>query len=512
MDQKRKTLITRAAAAAAGVTAAMFVGMMFPTDKGSVSADLGSVKSANTAVSASVTADKSASEETADKMPAFIEYRKADIHEYKMASISSTPLVPLSSNEVKADEEEQSEETVQEDFTVMLPEDGTVVYDNKPSPLNYTATRSVADEYFTVKDLISGCIVTKNAHEMLCMMVFNEIGANWDEEAIKAQVVAAYTHLRYNDMIDHIPTIALKPGYPDKIERCVRAVEGQAVFYDGSIINAAYAASTAGYSADSSAIFGIAYPYLKPVVSQYDEDDPNWGCTVKISPETISKAFASKYGIVLSDDYKNWFTVLSMHSGRYVGSVSIDGGRATVSGADMRSLLKLKSSAFEINFSGGMFTFKTYGYGHGVGMSQWGAKLYADHGWTYDQILRHYYVGTTVSLTNESSKAVERGYKPPEKIVIPEDEKEEEQSFAEQGGIVSEQESKSETKKSETVTEEKKSEEKKSEEKKSETKTEDKKPESQAEEKPAEEAAPETEASTEQTETEPETADAPAAE
>ena len=417
MDQKRKTTAIRTAAAAAGITAAMFVGMMYPGESRSAPAELSSVKTSAGAVPAS--AGNTAADTQQEKLPEIMDYRKADIHEYKMASVSNTPLVPLSSKNAKDEEKEKkteekaeeqpAEETVQEDFTVDIPAESTEVYNNRPDPQNYSNTRSVANEYYTVNDLISGGKVTMNAHEMLCRMVFNEIGALWDEEAIKAQVVAAYTHLRFNDSIGRAPTIALKSGYPDKIEKCVSAVEGQAVFYNGSVINASYAASTAGYSADSSEIFGVAYPYLKPVVSEYDSEDPNWGVVTQISPDTVRKAFRDKYGIELSDDYKSWFEIKSMHSGKYVGTVSIDGGRMSLSGADMRTLLKLRSSAFEISYSGGMFTFTTYGYGHGVGMSQWGAKLYADHGWTYDQILRHYYVNTTVSLTAENRNAVERG-------------------------------------------------------------------------------------------------------
>ena len=419
MEQKRKTMAIRAAAAAAGISAAMFVGMMYPGGNKSVPVNTGSVKTAAGAVPAA--AVDTAAEDPAEKLTQVMEYRKADIHEYKMASVSNTPLVPLSSKNVKDEdkkekapdedkpEEENAEEATTEDFTVVIPEESTEVSNNKPDLQNYGATRSVSSEYYTVNDLISGGTVTMNAHEMLCRMVFNEIGALWDEDAIKAQVVAAYTHLRYNDSIGRVPTIALKPGYPEKIEKCVYAVEGQAVFYNGSVINATYAASTAGYSADSSEIFGVSYPYLTPVVSEYDSEDPNWGVVTAISPDTIRKAFKDKYGFVLSDNYKNWFDIRSMHAGKYVGNISIDGGRMSVSGAEMRTLLKLRSSAFEISYSGGMFSFTTYGYGHGVGMSQWGAKLYADHGWTYDQILRHYYVGTVVSLTAENSNAVERG-------------------------------------------------------------------------------------------------------
>ena len=112
--------------------------------------------------------------------------------------------------------------------------------------------------------------------------------------------------------------------------------------------------------------------------------------------------------MVLSDNYADWFVINEIHSGKYVASLTIDNS-AVFTGSDMRTLLGLRSSAFEIAYENGEFIFTTYGFGHGVGMSQWGAKLYADAGWTYDQILRHYYVNTTVDLSNASSSAIERG-------------------------------------------------------------------------------------------------------
>ena len=90
-----------------------------------------------------------------------------------------------------------------------MPEDKGEYYDIKNDPANFTDTRSVADEYYTVNDIISGNIVTLNGHELLCQIVNSEIGGEWGEEAIKAQAVAAYTWVRFNDSIGAIPTVGL---------------------------------------------------------------------------------------------------------------------------------------------------------------------------------------------------------------------------------------------------------------------------------------------------------------
>lgn len=198
-------------------------------------------------------------------------------------------------------------------------------------------------------------------------------------------------------------------NYPAKIEKCVSAVEGQCVTYKGSIINAMYFASGAGYTADCYNVFGVSYPYLKPVVSKYDSKDPNYGTVTRLTAAQVKSKLESKLGFKLSDDVKNWFSVSAVHGGKYVKTLVIDGGKAKMSGEAARWLFGLKSSAFEITYSDGMFSFKTYGYGHGVGMPQWGAKLYADKGYTYDQILRHYYVNTKVTVSEPSLKALKRG-------------------------------------------------------------------------------------------------------
>lgn len=174
-----------------------------------------------------------------------------------------------------------------------MPEDKGEYYDIKNDPANFTDTRSVADEYYTVNDIISGNIVTLNGHELLCQIVNSEIGGEWGEEAIKAQAVAAYTWVRFNDSIGAIPTVGLKSGYSSKIERCVNAVEGQTVMYNGNIINAVYSASTAGYSTTSEDIWGVSYPYLKRVKSEFDDKDPNWGIEAtytKTRSRSVSRA------------------------------------------------------------------------------------------------------------------------------------------------------------------------------------------------------------------------------
>lgn len=259
-------------------------------------------------------------------------------------------------------------------------------------------TRDISDETYTIKSAITGKKIKSDGFDIVCQIVNGEIGSTWSDEAIKAQAVAAYTYLRYCKENGTTPVLAAKSGYGSRIEGLVKSVEGLVCKYNGSVINAVFCASTAGCSADSQYVWGGSLPYLKSVDSKYDAAyDPNYGVTKTISQAKVKKLL-EKQGVTLSNNPSGWIKVLSNYNGKYVGNVSID-GKKTLTGAQIRSIMGLKSAAFTVKYSDGSFTFTTYGYGHGVGMSQWGAQLYASKGgYKFDQILKHYYRGISISL------------------------------------------------------------------------------------------------------------------
>ena len=151
--------------------------------------------------------------------------------------------------------------------------------------------------------------------------------------------------------------------------------------YNGNIINAVYSASTAGYSTTSEDIWGVSYPYLKRVKSEFDDKDPNWGIETTYTKDEVKERIESQTDIKLSDDVKNWFKIDSAFSGKYISAVTIDGhtsctyegSEARITGITLCNLFDVKSNAMEISYKDGVFTFKSYGWGHGVGMSQFGA-------------------------------------------------------------------------------------------------------------------------------------------
>lgn len=277
----------------------------------------------------------------------------------------------------------------------------TKAYTPKKSQAQSYETRDISKENYTVKSATTGKKVKSNGFDILCQIVNGEISSSWNEEAIKAQAVAAYTYLRYCKENGITPELGVKSGYDSRIESIVKSVEGLVCTYNGTVINAVFCASSAGCTADVSNVWGGNLPYLKSVDSKYDADyDPNYGVTKTIAKADVKKIL-QKQGVTLSTKKKNWIKVLSNYNGKYVGNVSID-GQITLTGAKIRSLFGLKSAAFTVSYSNDYFTFTTYGYGHGVGMSQWGAQLYASKGgYKFDQILKHYYSGIKISLSQE---------------------------------------------------------------------------------------------------------------
>lgn len=268
---------------------------------------------------------------------------------------------------------------------------------NKSSSNTYK-TRDISKETYKIKSATTGKKVKSNGFDIVCQIVNGEMGSDWNDEAIKAQAVAAYTVLRFSKENGITLTLAAKSGYDSRIEKLVKSVEGLVCTYDGAVINAVFCASTAGCTADSANVWGGSLPYLKSVDSKYDAAyDPNYGVTKTLSKSQV-KTILEKEGIKLSNKPSNWIKVMSHYNGKYVGNVSID-GKKTLTGARIRSIMGLKSAAFTVKYSGGNFIFTTYGYGHGVGMSQWGAQFYASKGgYKFDQILKHYYRGIKISL------------------------------------------------------------------------------------------------------------------
>ena len=259
-----------------------------------------------------------------------------------------------------------------------------------------TTNPAAANETLTVR--VNGSVVSDTAYNIVCRIVANEVSSGFQDEAIKAQAVAAYTYVKYLNAHGSTPSVGLSGSVPPKIANCVSQVIGQAVYYNGSYAQTVYSASSAGYTSSASTVWGGYVPYLTSVACPFDTSDPNYGRTLTVSESEMRSILERYTGTQMGGDPSQWLNITSTIDGSYVGTIVINGSR-TVSGRDFRERVmsfKLRSASFNVSYANGSFIFTTYGYGHGVGMSQNGANILAKSGYNYIQILSHYYTGVTV--------------------------------------------------------------------------------------------------------------------
>ena len=253
------------------------------------------------------------------------------------------------------------------------------------------------DETFTAK--FNGATQTVNAYDLICQIVNNEVSTSFSDEAIKAQAVAAYSYVKYHNVNGLTPSVLVKDNVPQRIKDLVSEVWGVCCYYNGNVAQTVYMASSSGYTTDAKNVWGTSVPYLKSVYCPFDvTSDPNYGSQMKVSEADMRSLLESKLGITLSNNPANWLTVTEIVDGNYVAMVNVD-GQKMITGRSMRESIlnyKLKSTAFEVTYSNGYFIFTTYGYGHGVGMSQNGANILAKQGYSYVEILKHYFTGIEV--------------------------------------------------------------------------------------------------------------------
>ena len=264
----------------------------------------------------------------------------------------------------------------------------------------------VAKIYVTVHRT-NGQVITLELEDYVIGVVGAEMPASFNLEALKSQSIIARTYAlkalqRNITLTDNSSTQNYKSNdelrnmwgssyntYYDKIVTAVRSTEGLYLTYQGNIIDAVYHSTSNGYTEDSKNVWGNSFPYLVSVESPYDSSNPSFIKEQFISYSDLSNKLQMEINI------KTNFNVLSRTSSNRIENIEINGNIYT--GVKVRNLLGLRSADFEIIKSDTGITFKTKGYGHGVGLSQYGANGMANNGYTYDQILKHYYTNVSIS-------------------------------------------------------------------------------------------------------------------
>lgn len=249
----------------------------------------------------------------------------------------------------------------------------------------------------------------------VCGVVLAEMPADFEEEALKAQAVVARTFAwkavttggKHGDHSLCINSSCCQ-GYVSeenyiryygteeevkKIRNAVQATAGTVVTYGGELIEATYFSSSGGYTEDAAAVWGNDYPYL--TAKESPEEEPEGEQSKAFSAAYLEEALHTRLG----DDPEAWFHDWQFTNGGGVASVGI--GNRTFSGTDLRKALDLRSTRFSVTIENDVVFFHTVGYGHRVGMSQYGADAMALEGKTYEVILQYYYTGTELKSIPE---------------------------------------------------------------------------------------------------------------
>ena len=253
-------------------------------------------------------------------------------------------------------------------------------------------------------------------------VVLSEMPASFELEALKAQAVAARTFtMRQMENSKHTDcdvcadssccqawssreAMEEKLGetflqYWQKAQEAVKQTAGEVLTYEGNLIEAVYFSCSGGATEDAVAVWGSEVPYLQSVTSTGEEQASKYQSTTAVPLERFQQLLRGENPAVdLSGVPSGWFGTLTRTEGGGVEVMEIGGQQ--FSGTTLRSLFGLNSTKFSIEITEEEILFQVSGYGHRVGMSQYGANAMAKAGKTYDEILLHYYTGVTLETKN----------------------------------------------------------------------------------------------------------------
>lgn len=186
--------------------------------------------------------------------------------------------------------------------------------------------------------------------------------------------------------------------YWDKIEEAVESTENLLLYYQGELISPLYHSTSGGMTEDAVNVFASDSPYLKAVESPDEEDAPKYKSTKSLTSEEfikkINKAFPNAK--MSKEDFLGKIKLVEKTDSGRVKKLGIN--KDIVEGREIRDLFELNSTNFTISYDENLdlIEIETIGYGHGVGMSQWGANAMAKNGKDYKEILKHYYSGIDI--------------------------------------------------------------------------------------------------------------------
>lgn len=309
---------------------------------------------------------------------------------------------------------ERPTETFNEDTPSILPANPT------PAATPQMTQPSQDDKTILHVLLKDGQVEEMTMGEYLWSVVAAEMPAAFESEALKAQAVTARTYTMWKMETGeakhpnaHVCTDinccqafvsreeaainwgAASDEYAEKIQNAVLATDGVIMTYEGQPIQAVFFSSADGRTEDAVAVWGNSVPYLVGVDSPEGENVPNYHTEVIFAAKDFREIFLQRYpGADLSGTPDTWFQNRTLTASGRVATLDVGG--ITVKGTELRSVLGLRSASFTVETTTKQITFHVTGYGHGVGMSQYGANALARQGRTWEEILTWYYTGVEI--------------------------------------------------------------------------------------------------------------------
>lgn len=315
--------------------------------------------------------------------------------------------------------------------------EGIEKFDIKPNDIVFSKTKEggpVIKVYISKENKIKEI----GLEDYVRGVVAAEMPAEFELEALKAQAVAARTYAlahmedfggtsykkvegaNVSDTVDCQVYMSKeerlskwpeskKGVYWNKITKAVEETLGEVITYDGEIISDPYYFSTSSGKTESSVeVLGVDKPYLRSVKSEGEEEAPKYKTQVKISNNNFINKINSSYSKSVSTktNIKNQVKILERSESGTVKKIKL--GKNTVAGTNFRKIFSLSSSKFTITFNSKEVIVDCKGYGHNLGMSQWGARAMAKKSKKYTEIIEHYYNKSKVKKINwEKSLRVE---------------------------------------------------------------------------------------------------------
>lgn len=281
---------------------------------------------------------------------------------------------------------------------------------------------AAATDSFRIKRSASGNIEVISADEYIRGVLCGEMPSSFSDEALKAQAVAAYTFACRRRQVNSAAGYDITDDYTvdqcyiseaeakekwgegadatlERYKDLVSEVSGYMVTYNDTAALTVYHAMSGGKTQNAADVWGGTLPYLRSVDSPGDAAAANYISTVKFSADEVSKRLEKL--VKTSGEPSGWFGTAKRTEADYVNSIPVCG--KSITGAQLRAALELRSTCFDTEFSEGQFVFTVRGSGHGVGMSQTGADAMAKQGSGYKEILCHYYPGCEVKKVSVGS-------------------------------------------------------------------------------------------------------------